>query len=584
MKRKTIVTIFAACALLLSGCAQNNGGAAASATTTEAATPAAETTTTTAAPETAAAPAPDLTGQTRLFRGYIAEDSVVGWLLSAPDDNAAKVVDDLTVCTIVDIYTCDAEGWYLAELAGENVGYIRQEYIKEWPHKLPFGDPLFGGYVAGDGAMKLYSDADENSEVIREIPGGTQIDVYESDFDGWYMTSIARADGSTDYDTGYFRSELVAPIPAYDMDDTSGSANEYGFYPLPEPPASGASVASLAGTWHCDSTKLTIVSGSDLYNGTFIAVSTEGTVEGSIRLEYMLNPDNTKTFWYTFYKNDGTLWNAFGVSGDLPLNDLYAGQSGDPHFTREREPEITDIVGVWNEADVLDSRTLTVNADSTYKLEYKGGGTATGTIKLEYEEYENGQKVPWFIFYGEDGKIWEGFHPSENYPQTDLYAGQDGTVHFVRSEYEVTAKKLMDDLSTIMGAVAGGGAIEIDENALMSDQPEGRKFVKVIDNRFGDPSEGLDSWISNVCTGELRDSLIKASKEMFMAKDGSLYVDISQPRGYLIFPTNLGVDISDLTETSFTATTRDFSDMNGYGKAYFVKEGGQWLIKAIEFI
>ncbi len=587
MKRKAIITIFAACALLLSGCAQNNGGAAASTTTTAATTTAAAaetTTTTTAAPETAEAPAPDLTGHTRLFRGYIAEDCTDGYLLSAPDDNAAKVIDDLTVCTIVDIYSCDADGWYLAELGGEYVGYIRQKNIKEWPHKLPFGDPLFGGYVAAEGSMKLYSDADENSEVIREIPSGTQIEVYESDFDGWYMTSIAKGDGSSDYDTGYFKAELVAPIPPYDMDQNSGEANEYGFYPLPDPPASSISVKSLAGTWNSSDTTLTITEGSDLYNGSFIASSQTDTVEGTIRLEYALNPDDTRTFWYTFYKNDGTLWNAFGASGEVPLNDISAGQSGEPHFIRSHEPELADIVGVWNETDVLDSRTLTVKTDGTYELEYRGGGVSTGTIKLEYEEYENGQKVAWFNFYEEDGNLWEGFHPSDTYPQSDLYAGQQGVPHFVRSEFETTAKRLMDDLSAIMGAVAGGGGIELDVNDIMSDQPEGRQFVKVIDNRFGEPSEGLDSWIGNVCTGELRDNLIKESKEMFMAKDGSLYVDISKPRGYLIFPTHLGVEISDLTETSFTATTRDFSDMNGYGKAYFVKEGDQWLISGFDFI
>jgi len=62
---------------------------------------------------------------------------------------------------------------------------------------------------------------------------------------------------------------------------------------------------------------------------------------GYIRLEYSLTPDNNKEYWYTFYQDDGTLWNAFSVDGSIPLNDLYAGQSGEPHFQRT---EITDEV------------------------------------------------------------------------------------------------------------------------------------------------------------------------------------------------------------------------------------------------
>ncbi|MBP5604993.1 MAG: hypothetical protein J6X60_05560 [Ruminiclostridium sp.] len=139
---------------------------------------------------------------------------------------------------------------------------------------------------------------------------------------------------------------------------------------------------------------------------------TTGTYKGYIKLEYALNPDDTKTFWYTFYKNDGTLWNAFSVTGDIPLNDLYAGQAGDPHYVRSPEAYITDITGVWNEADAIDSRTLTVNEDGTFKLEYKNGGSLSGTVKIEYMEFPDGSRTPWFNFYEEDGTMWEGFSRS----------------------------------------------------------------------------------------------------------------------------------------------------------------------------
>ena len=542
MKKKTAISIFAACALLMSGCAQN-GGSAASTTTTAVTTTAAETTKTAAETTTAAVtyPKADISTQTRLFRGYVETDKAAEYLFGAPDEGSEQL-SELTYGMILEIYTCEYDGWYVAELGGEKVGYVKADIIKEYPHTYPFGDPLFGGYVASESAIKLYSEADESSDVIREIESGTQIEIYECEAEGWYMTAIAKADGTTEYDVGYVKAEYIAEIPAYDMDEytpslsdiagewiyeeqdmgitdkyvgrpvgrysifgdgkftytsndestSSGTIgiiyeeyengskvplfvfynesgesfmacqatapaertegclyignagesrlvpaepapNEYGFYPFPDPPASSISVASLSGTWYSNDSVLTIKEGSDLYNGTFLFTDANGTSEGYIKLEYLLEPDDTKSFWYTFYKNDGTLWNAFGANGEIPLNDLYAGQSGEPHFARKAEAYITDIVGVWNEADVLDSRTLTVNEDGTFKLEYRGGGTLFGTVKIEYEDHPDGSQTAWFSFYEEDGKMWEGFQRSDTQIMNDLYAGNSGEPHFVRA-------------------------------------------------------------------------------------------------------------------------------------------------------
>ncbi|MCQ2418009.1 MAG: hypothetical protein MJ071_09430 [Oscillospiraceae bacterium] len=62
----------------------------------------------------------------------------------------------------------------------------------------------------------------------------------------------------------------------------------------------------------------------------------EGTEElsGYIVLEYEVHPDDTRSHWYTFYESDGTFWEAFSVTGEIPLSDLYAGQSGVPHYHR----------------------------------------------------------------------------------------------------------------------------------------------------------------------------------------------------------------------------------------------------------
>lgn len=118
--------------------------------------------------------------------------------------------------------------------------------------------------------------------------------------------------------------------------DNFSVPNEYGFYEEKDPPVTSISVAALSGTWSCaDNTNetLSITSGSDIYNGNFTFTGADGSsVTGYIKLEYTLDNNNTAISWYTFYNDNGELWNAFGVTGDIPLDDLYTEQQ--THFSR----------------------------------------------------------------------------------------------------------------------------------------------------------------------------------------------------------------------------------------------------------
>ena len=88
--------------------------------------------------------------------------------------------------------------------------------------------------------------------------------------------------------------------------------------------------------------------------------------------------------------------------------------------------------------------------------------------------------------------------------------------------------------------------------------------------------------INDTCSGKVKDDLINDMNNSFMEKDGTLYVFVTA-HGFTIFPTQNGVKLSNVTEDSFTAVTNDSSDLDGQGKAEFVKSGDKWLIDSCSF-
>ena len=72
-----------------------------------------------------------------------------------------------------------------------------------------------------------------------------------------------------------------------------------------------------------------------------------------------------------------------------PAADASATTTADAAKTAGVQADIQNIIGIWNEADVLDSRTLTVNADGTYELAYRGGGKQYGTVTVSTGQTAN---------------------------------------------------------------------------------------------------------------------------------------------------------------------------------------------------
>ncbi len=114
---------------------------------------------------------------------------------------------------------------------------------------------------------------------------------------------------------------------------------------------------------------------------------------------------------------------------------------------------IQPIAGIWQEADALDARELTIYGDGKYELVYKGGGKAFGKVKVTTEKHPDGSKSLWYSFYEGGGvvledkdtgspgykafnsanELWAAFPKDEKImTQTELRSGHDGALHFVR--------------------------------------------------------------------------------------------------------------------------------------------------------
>lgn len=386
----------------------------------------------------------------RMFRGYVESDKTE-YLMSKPDENSDKL-SELTYGTMLEIYSCDKEGWFYAELGGDTYGFVKTDVIKEMPHTLPFGERLFGGYIALDGAAKLYSDADTGSEVIREIRGGTQIDVFESETEGWYMTAIANDNGG--YDIGYIEAAFIEKIPDHDP----GSAYE-------------PKIADIAGRWIYETQDTGYSEG---YRGIpigYVIVAEDGTYQyvkdtaiiscGTVAVMYEEYIDGSRAPLFTFIDNNGEAFIACAAAAPEERTEgcLYIGNGGMERLVPDNGNAIGDtdsyslpneygfyeyknppasgvsvaaLEGTWINADNASDKLEITKTDDLYVGNFKAG-SVTGTVKLEFTLNPDNSQAFWYTFYTDDGKFWNGFGVSGEIPLENLYSGQDGAIHYVRS-------------------------------------------------------------------------------------------------------------------------------------------------------
>lgn len=65
------------------------------------------------------------------------------------------------------------------------------------------------------------------------------------------------------------------------------------------------------------------------------------------------------------------------------------------------------VIGTWYEENALDSRTLTIDADGSYELAYRGGGKEYGKIEIEIQDIDGTHSNTWYCFFKSDGSKWE---------------------------------------------------------------------------------------------------------------------------------------------------------------------------------
>lgn len=83
--------------------------------------------------------------------------------------------------------------------------------------------------------------------------------------------------------------------------------------------------------------QLYISADATLYGGIFTFVDADGTeTTGTIAADSEEYPDGSVEYCYTFTTDGGAFWSTLYVGEESVGDDLYFGQSGDPHFVRSR--------------------------------------------------------------------------------------------------------------------------------------------------------------------------------------------------------------------------------------------------------
>lgn len=244
--------------------------------------------------------------------------------------------------------------------------------------------------------------------------------------------------------------------------------------------------------------------------------------------------------------------------------------------------------GEWAMSGTFGTRTnsLTVRKDGTAIMRYGGGGTRSGKVRIDTEDHPDGSESYWYSICDTDNTAWISF-ACDKQPVNQINSGQDGGMQFIRISLEDVAAEKMNILTFLMKSLSGG-AVDLATNANETMTADGQTYTLVTDERFAINSLGkaaFERLLEETVTGSEYTRWKGILDESFRVSepDGSSYILTSNAHGYQSFETGSGVTITDQTDTSFTATTKDANQIDGRGVAHFVFDGINWTIESYEF-
>ena len=245
-----------------------------------------------------------------------------------------------------------------------------------------------------------------------------------------------------------------------------------------------------------------------------------------------------------------------------------------------------DLVGEWSVPGTFGARnnSMTVRKDGSVIMRYAAGGTRRGKVRIDKETLPDGSVSCRYSLCDDDDTVWLGFACGET-PVNQLRSDGDDGIEFVRISLEDIAVEKMNNLTFLMQSLSGGGGdLEIDRSRTVT--AAGQTYALCTDARFAINSlkkAAFERLLEETVSGTEQQEWKNLLDTCFYEQDGLGYVLISDAHGFLTFETGSGVTITQQTETSFTAATKDRNMIDGRGTANLVFDGTNWTIESYEF-
>ena len=207
----------------------------------------------------------------------------------------------------------------------------------------------------------------------------------------------------------------------YDEDDLTGYDEDYDQPVISEYEVQEL-LSGLIGEWTdadagMDPTYLNIYCNGHTYNYDLEDMSLLGSVSGRIEITTEDHPDGTASYWYTFYDENGDIWESFAADlDDMNPTDIYSGQDGALHFVRsdmavsepvgEGRGDVSPyyFLGIWGVDDGSYWMQITDEGDGSYHVHIQS--MIVDNIGYIWEYYTYFDDDSEFLFC-DDGEMWE---------------------------------------------------------------------------------------------------------------------------------------------------------------------------------